>query len=133
MSHLIVSGKKINGLDDIWFIGDDFADQSYVSSLKHVKSTDDNPIYVSDHYEIRGYTTNQYKSLIRSILARLTALLAKAIAENIYLPKAVVIVPDADIATDTVFPRECAFPAFEHMIKFMMKSIHRMIQITKKG
>ena len=80
--------------------------------MKHVKSTEDDPVYVKDYFEIRGFTTNKYKSSLHSILAQPMALIANAIRDHVYLPKCIVLVMDADVITETGLHKDEAMDSF---------------------
>ena len=71
--------------------------------MKHVKSTDDNPIYSSLHYKMQGFTVSQYSSSLHNVLLCIIAQVANAIRDNQnkFLPKAMVFVYDADIIQQT--------------------------------
>ena len=87
----------MEGLDQIWVFGDEFADHSFTEHMRHARDVNKDQLFTFQHFEVFDYTTNRYSSSLRSIIARIRALVQKAITERKYLPKAMVMVFDDDI------------------------------------
>ena len=118
---------KIPAIESIWIVGDEFVDCSFTAYFKHVRKTDDNRIYTTNHFDVFDYSTTQYCSSLRNILARYLLLIGKAIREKTLLPKAIVIVPDDDIIRQSPFTKYDAQQGYDVILSFLMKEIHQMI------
>ena len=118
-------------MEQIWFFSDEFADTSFLQNFKHVKGTDDYPIYTSKFYEVLGNTTNRYVSSLRNILSRVVVLVGKAIKENTILPKALVFVMDDDIIKQVKIDSNYMEEEYAEIITFLLKETERLVSDYK--
>ena len=89
-------------------------------------------MYVSTSFEICGYTTNSYSSSLQSILSWPLALIANALQERIYLPKAFVFVFDNDIINASRFTKEESSLGFDKILTYLLTAVHRLIKTYKE-
>ena len=118
---------KIKAINQLWLIGDEFADRSYLENFKHAKAAEDtNQLYCVENFDILTYTTTQYSSSVRNVLARFRLLIAKAISDNTLLPKLILIVPDDDIICQSKVSSE-GVEGFKYIMSSLIEKIHRLI------
>ena len=86
----------VKGIEKIWYFGEKFGSRSFEQYFKlKIGATDASFSY--KFFEVSGFMNNRFMSLDVNAFSRLCNLMAKAISEQIYLPKMVVIMPDDDI------------------------------------
>ena len=133
---------SLRGTEAIWFIRDEFCSRSYTQHFKHHTVTSSSvpegiesksKMYCAENYELFDYSTTQYKSSIRNILARFRSLVMHAIQENKILPKAIVFVPDDDIVKQSCLSKTDARNGeFNLIIKYLLDEIHRIVVSCKE-
>ena len=84
--------------------------------------------FCSNHYKLVEYSTTQYNSSVRNILARFKSLVIHAINEKKFLPKAIIFVPDDDIIKQSCLTKEDARNGdFTIIAKYLLEEIQQLI------
>ena len=121
----------VKGINHLWLIGDEFTDRSHLVHFKHAHRPE--PVdqqYSSEKFELICYTTTQYSSSTRNILARFKLLIAKAIQEQILLPKIILLVPDDDIIKQSNVKDE-GTSGYVVIMSYLVEEINRMLTAYK--
>ena len=90
---------EIKALKGLWFIGDDAVTDSYhvFPAMKNEAVLAKRRIpYVFEFYNVSCFTTNLLSEM-KDVLARLVNSFVKALNENVYLPRLVVVIPEDDL------------------------------------
>ena len=86
----------MKGYETVWFIGDEFAAHSfehYFQSRDHTEYSG----YTKENFNTIGFMSSKYVSCNQNLLSWLQNALAKAIQDEILLPKLVIVVIDDDM------------------------------------
>ena len=83
---LIVISDPIKGYDNIWVIGDDFADQTFNEYF--IERTDGYRSYAAENYEVNAFLSSPTSSKDPSMLSRFRNALVKGIRQGVPTPKA---------------------------------------------
>ena len=92
-----------------------------------MKLANGEPIYTVTHFELADYSTTRYASSIRNVIGRIISLVAKAITEHHYLPKALVFVLDDNILKQINLPNKIKQPELQFIIHFLVEKINRLL------
>ena len=88
----------IKGLEKIWILGDEFANETVEQHFKGIKDEHCKfATFTYDSYEVREYVSSKHTSHIRSVIARTRNNLIRAINDQGALRKLIVMVQDDDI------------------------------------
>ena len=110
-------------------IGDDFTSASFDQYVKDVVRGKD--LFLTTHFEVEKYAAKSYCTHVCNVLARIKLQFAKAINKNVKLPKYCVFVLDDDIIRHTKINEESASIMLNKMIPWLMKEIHKLVDIRK--
>ena len=130
MLHIFILGK-IPGYNNIWFIGNSFM----VRSFRQYFQDKDHTLYggyVKDHFTTSGYMSDKYMSHNQNLIGRIQNCLAKAIQEEVILPKMIVFVLDEDVLQYLNHPGPGITKAMEHLIGAIMTDCDRLIASQKE-
>ena len=97
-----------------------------------MKTSDDNPIYTKEWFEVVDFTSNKYSNSLRNIVAHIISLVAKVVREEQILPKGLVFVLDTDFIKQSGVSREHAEISFREILRFLLKEISRLISKYKE-
>ena len=120
----------MKGINNIWFIGDEFCDCSYTQHYKFVKNNESNrdKWYIPEYYEMHEFSSTCYSSSLRNILARFKGLLIHAITKEKVLPKAIVFILDEDIIMQSKIPmHEAEAGEYALVVKYLLQEVHRIL------
>ena len=112
----------------MWIVGEEFVLRSFTEHYK-LTASKNKPYegrYIFEHFEVMEYSTTHYSSSIHNILSRLLLLVKKAIEENKYLPKVIVIVQDDDVIKQLNIKKPSK-EALSIPINYMLEELNRMI------
>ena len=113
----------MTGKEKLWFLGDEFADASFTEHMRHARAADKQNYFSFIHYEVTDFMTTRYSSSIRNILAQVKCLLKKAITQEKYLPKGIVLAYDDDIIKQLRLKYEFS-KGFALDLGYLCKEIH---------
>ena len=91
--------KKVKEVSDLWFIGDDFVNETYHAlpdMMKEAKMSNKDGPYIYKMYNVHCFTSKP-GSLTRSVPVCMVNCLIKVLNESFNLPCFVIMVPDWDI------------------------------------
>ena len=86
---------------------------------------------MTNHFDVKEFATKSYCSHIRSVLARIKLQFAKAINEELKLPRICVFVLDDDIIRYLRLDIQSATSILNEIIPWLFKEIAKLIQIRK--
>ena len=121
------------GLDMMWVFGDEFVSRNFTEYYRHVvNSTTKEKYFGMQQYEVQEYSTTRYASSIKEIIPRLLNLIAKAIIDNKYLPKVMMIITDDDVLKQVKMPNPVERPELEFILEYFLEDVHRTIREYKE-
>ena len=132
MIDIYFSGN-IRGYEKIWFLGDDFAYNTYQQFFKNLKSEDGNPTtYTYLNFEVRAYLTSQNSMNTKNILSRIRNSLVTVLNEHTMLPKLIVIVVDDDIINQVEDDQETSLVFhYERLMSGLCNLLNKSINCYK--
>ena len=85
--------------------------------------------YITENYNVQDYAAKSYCSHVRNVLARIKLQFAKAIHEQILLPKVCIIVLDDDILRHTRVSEESCATILGKAVPWLLKEIVKLAEI----
>ena len=89
-----VIAENIEGLDELWFLGDNFVARCYHQFFRNAPETGK---YIKERFEVSAYCNSHFISNELNIVIRLKNALMMAIEKKVKLPKYIVVVLENDI------------------------------------
>ena len=90
--HCYIS-EKVSALDKLWIIGDNFIAETYRINFK--KSTWES--YMKDNFDVTAFCSSKYSDKNSNVISRMQITMSRALNDNTYLPKVILLVPESDI------------------------------------
>ena len=134
LNILFILSGTLKGLQKLWVIGDEFADRSFTEHTKHARTSNKEPYYTLNNFEVCDFTTTRYSSSFTNILARVRGLVTHAILKEKYLPRAFLLVLDDDIIRQSNIhsgERYSVEQQFTVLIDYLHRELHRLIENCK--
>ena len=119
----------MKGYDSVWFIGDDFADQTL--GPYYIDRSDGFKAYARDLFEVCAFT-KEPDGKVRDTISRFRNGLVDGINQEFLLPKIVVIVPDDDIINYLNYAETGVSKSIGRVLDWIMREHNRIIQSYKE-
>ena len=129
----VITGH-VEGINKIWFFGDEFVFNSFEKYYKQRLGDDDTTArgYVKNNFEILPFHNNRRDSINQNLVSRLLNLMPRSIREQKVFPKIIVVVPDDDIITYFGKFKNGASEAYGKLINHTMIKWDRLILTQKE-
>ena len=127
----------IHGIEKIWIIGDEFANNTVHPFYRSHKKNDSPTTYAYTYYEVKEFTTARNSVNTKNILSRLRNGLITALNEHNSLPRLIVMVVDDDIITSLPArqhqstDRTSLTNSYEHILSNLCKMLEIAIDCYK--
>ena len=131
--YLFSIPDKIEGYEELWFLGDNFMASTY---RDHVKNSE-REFYVKDHFEVCPFCNSHFNSNDTNMLSWIINSFVQALKKHTKLPKYLVIVLENDLMEFLNY-REFGISSMygewlEYLAKNLMEvAINRCEQLPKK-
>ena len=119
---------KIRGIDKLWFLGDVFVLNTY---SRYCHQQPEEEFYIKRNFEVSAYMSNKNNSLDQNMVSRYRNLLVGILAEQIILPKLLVVVPDDDLITYVNHQTAGLTKILDRVINWLMKEYSHIIDAQK--
>ena len=113
----------------MWVFGDEFLTKAH----RHVRNTEMmRKSFTPSKYEVKYFTTNKL-DLNPSVIGRMRNRLAKAMMDEILLPKLIVFIIDDDWITDVEFKGFGVSEIYGKMIHWLVTESNKLVEIHKEN
>ena len=125
--------RDLLGIDMMWIVGDEFTSRSFTEHYRDVtKGPAKERYYGRNKFKVIDYSSTRYSSSIREPIPRILNLITKAIKEQKYLPKLLLIIADDDIIRQLNLPEKCEKPELKYLHISLRTYIEQLLA-TKTG
>ena len=100
--------------------------------MRHARDSQKQPYYMIKNFEVKDFTTTRYSSSISNILARVKGLVKKAIEDEKYLPKALLLVFDDDILRQSKIFKDHS-DEYKVITDYLTQELSRMVKNYKEA
>ena len=128
---------KIVGLEEVWFLGDNFAATTYCKYFLN-KSTSyelaagiEFEDFICKNFEFNMFCNSCFISSMKNMLTRIQNTMVGAINKHISLPKYLLVVLDDDIITYLDYKGVGASELLDNWIQWIMSELESLIQKRK--
>ena len=115
---------KVSGLDELWFIGDNFVAATYRQHFKKTKIKS----FVKENFEVFAFCSSKFADKNTNMISRMQIAFATALNKRIYLPKFVVIVLDDDLIQYLQYKNYGVSTMYGTWIEYLAKEFNSMVQ-----
>ena len=121
----------MHGYEKVWFIGDNFAHQSFERFMKGNKKEDGSyNTFTYQNFEVKGFFSYE-NSYERWAISRMRNALVTALNEHNSLPKLIVVIPDDDIIRDLRHVKSKMTKKLEKKTNWITRQMFRVISSYK--
>ena len=120
----------LKGLERIWFLTDEFRFRSF-SEFYFQRPFAEFTGYTRIKYEVSGFINGEYDALDKNSVSQLNNQLYKAIKEQTYLPRILIIVPDDNLIQFIVSKNDTSPYTFGNIIHWLMMECGRAVKSQK--
>ena len=130
---IFVFADKFVTLDQVWFVGDNFAARTYRQHFLLRKDHVHNKVpYVKSHFDLQMFCNNRYNSAQENMLIRIQNTVASALNGNVRFPKFLLIILDDDLITFLNYKGTAVAEFLSKWADWLMKAITSLIEIRHK-
>ena len=125
---LIADIEKIMGVDDVWFLGDNFLGSSFRENYKLLLPSSS---FYKQSFEATAYCGSRFASKNTNMLSRIQHAICSALNTNNKLPKFIVVVLDTDLCEFLSYSQFRLSSLLGSWIKWIAKEINAAIYKKK--